>query len=257
MTQDLLESVDDGIATLTMNRPDSRNALSRDMMTGLAESLARLALDPKVRVVVLTGAGRAFCAGADLSEGTLDQNISEILETEYRPSLLAIRESTKTWIAAVNGAAAGVGGSYALSCDLVVMAEHAYIYQAFIAIALVPDGGATWHLVRQLGPHRAFEMIADGEKMPAATCVSWGLANRVVPAEEVLPHALAWAGRLAEKAPLALRYSKQALREAMERSLPEMISEEARLQDLAGASEDAREGVMAVLEKRKAVFKGR
>jgi 2-(1,2-epoxy-1,2-dihydrophenyl)acetyl-CoA isomerase len=245
------------VALLTLNRPDVLNAFNTQLRADLLAAAQRAEADPAVRVVVLTGAGRAFCAGADLAEGTLDQNISEILETEYRPSLLAIRESTKTWIAAVNGAAAGVGGSYALSCDLVVMAEHAYIYQAFIAIALVPDGGATWHLVRQLGPHRAFEMIADGEKMPAATCVSWGLANRVVPAEEVLPHALAWAGRLAEKAPLALRYSKQALREAMERSLPEMISEEARLQDLAGASEDAREGVMAFLEKRKAVFKGR
>ena len=111
--------------------------------------------------------------------------------------------------------------------------------------------------MRQLGPQRAFEMIAEGEKMPAATCVEMGLANRVVPAGEVLENALAWAQKLADKAPLALRYSKQALREAMERSLPEMISVEGALQDLAGASEDAKEGVTAFLEKRKPVFTGR
>ncbi len=245
------------VALITLHRPDVLNAFDTQQRADLLAAAQRAETDPAVRVVVLTGAGRAFCAGADLADATLDDGIGALIEREYRPSLLAIRESTKPWIAAVNGAAAGIGGSYAMSCDLVVMAENAYIYQAFIAIALIPDGGATWHLVRQLGPRRAFEMIAEGEKMPAATCVEMGLANRVVPAGEVLENALAWAQKLADKAPLALRYSKQALREAMERSLPEMISVEGALQDLAGASEDAKEGVTAFLEKRKPVFTGR
>jgi 2-(1,2-epoxy-1,2-dihydrophenyl)acetyl-CoA isomerase len=245
------------VALITLNRPEVLNAFNTALRADLLAAAERANADPAVRVVVLTGEGRAFSAGADLGSATLGTGVGELIETEYRPSLLAIAGATKPWIAAVNGLAAGIGGSYALSCDLVVMAEHAYIYQAFIAIALVPDGGATWHLVRQLGPKRAFEMIAEGEKMPAATCVALGLANRVVPGAEVLDNALAWAAALAEKAPLALRYSKEALREAMKRSLPEMISYEAALQDITSASQDAMEGVTAFLEKRKAVFTGR
>ena len=159
-------------------------------------------------------------------------------------------------ISAVNGAAAGIGSSFAMACDLTVMADNAYIYQAFMAIALVPDGGATWHLVRQLGRKRAFEVIVEGEKMSAARCLELGLANRVVPAERLLEETLAWARAIAKKAPLALRYSKEALNRAMQLDLADTISDEAKLQNITCISEDTREGVQAFFEKRPPVFKG-
>ena len=137
------------------------------------------------------------------------------------------------------------------------MAGNAYIYQAFMAIALVPDGGATWHLVRQLGRKRAFEVIMEGEKLSAARCLELGLANRVVPAERLLEETLAWARTIAKKAPLALRYSKEALNRAMQLDLADTISYEARLQNITFVSEDTREGVQAFFEKRPPVFTGR
>ena len=140
---------------------------------------------------------------------------------------------------------------------LALSADDAYIYQAFVAIGLIPDGGVTWHLVRQLGRKRAFEMIAECEKMSAARCVELGLANRVVPAAQLLEETLRWAHTLAQKAPLALRYAKEALARATQLDLADTISCEARLQNLTVTSDDAKEGVTAFFEKRKPVFKGR
>jgi 2-(1,2-epoxy-1,2-dihydrophenyl)acetyl-CoA isomerase len=216
--------------------------------------------DPLVRAVVLTGAGRAFCAGADLAETAEkpeDFRVEDQLNGEYKPILLEMNRADKPWIAAVNGAAAGIGSAFAMNCDLVVMAENAYIYQAFAAIGLVPDGGATWHLVRTLGRHRAYEVIVSGEKIRAQKCLDWGLCNRVVPEGELLAQALAWAEELAAKSPLALRYAKQALNAAMEMSVGETISYEAGLQHLCINSDDAKEGVAAFIEKRAPRWQGR
>jgi len=138
-----------------------------------------------------------------------------------------------------------------------VMADDAFIYQAFTAISLVPDGGATWHLVRTLGRKRAFEVIATGEKISAQKCLDWGLCNRVVPADELLERGMSWAAELADRAPLSLRYAKQALNEAIENSVGETISKEATLQHICMESEDAIEGVTAFMEKRAPVWKGR
>jgi len=241
---------------LRLNRPEVLNTFDARLRSDLRAAAERANADAGVQAVVLSGEGRAFSAGADLAEG-LPPLVQRVLDEEYKPALLAIAGSPKPWIAAVNGAAAGIGASFAMACDLVVMAANAYFYQAFMAIGLVPDGGATFHLVRQLGPKRAFEMIVDGEKMGAERCVALGLANRVVPDDEVVAEALRWASSLARKAPLALRYSKEALREAQARDLAEMISYEAKLQNLTLMSEDAREGVTAFLEKRPPVFRGR
>jgi 2-(1,2-epoxy-1,2-dihydrophenyl)acetyl-CoA isomerase len=211
-----------------------------------------------VRVVILTGAGRAFCAGADLAEAKGDGwDVQSELNEEYKPALLAIASAPKPWIAAVAGASAGIGSSFALVCDLVVMAENAFFYQAFTAIALVPDGGATWHLVRTLGRHKAYEIIATGEKLKAAQCLALGLCNRVVGNDHLMAETLAWAQELAQKAPLSLRYAKEALHAAIEESMGDTISNEARLQDLCINSEDAMEGTAAFMEKRTPVFKGR
>jgi 2-(1,2-epoxy-1,2-dihydrophenyl)acetyl-CoA isomerase len=249
-------AVDQGVALITLNRPAVMNAFNHQMRVDLLAAVRRAVGDAEVRVVVLTGEGRGFSAGADLADG-VPPLVQQQIDEEYKPVLMAISEAPKPFISAVNGAAAGIGSSFAMACDLTVMAENAYIYEAFIAIALVPDGGATWHLVRQLGRKRAFEVIIEGEKMSAARCLELGLANRVVPAERLLEETLAWARAIAKKAPLALRYSKEALNMAMQLDLADTISYEAKLQNITFISEDAREGVQAFFEKRPPVFRGR
>jgi 2-(1,2-epoxy-1,2-dihydrophenyl)acetyl-CoA isomerase len=249
-------AVDEGVALITLNRPAVMNAFNRQMRAELLAAVRRAVADEAVRAVVLTGEGRAFSAGADLAEEQ-PKLVQLQLDEEFKPALMAIAESPKPFISAVNGAAAGIGSSFAMVCDLSVMAENAYIYQAFMAIGLVPDGGATWQLVRQLGRKRAFEVIVEGEKIKAARCLELGLANRVVPPERLLDEAMGWARALARKAPLALRYSKEGVAKAMQLDLADTISYEARLQNITFMSEDAREGVQAFFEKRPPVFKGR
>ena len=249
------------VALLTLNRPDSLNAFDTKMRREFVLAARGLNEDDSVRVVVLTGSGRAFCAGADLAESPEDglgdgQTTEDMLNSEYKPGLLAVHNAPKPWISAVNGACAGIGSAYAMTCDLMVMAENAYIYQAFSAIGLVPDGGATWHLQRILGPKRAYEMIATGEKVKAEKCLQLGLCNRLSSATELVPSALSWARELAAKSPLALRHSKASLNFAAEASLADVISNEARLQHLCVDSDDAREGVLAFLEKRAPDWKG-
>jgi 2-(1,2-epoxy-1,2-dihydrophenyl)acetyl-CoA isomerase len=248
----------DSVALVSLNRPEALNSFNATQRADLLAAVREVNADEGVRVAVLTGSGRAFSAGADLQEtpengGSVETQLNE----EYKPILMAISEAPKPWISAVNGACAGIGSSFAMACDLSVMAENAYIYQAFTAISLVPDGGATWHLVRTLGPKRAYEVIVSGEKISAQKCLDWGLCNRVVPADDLVPHTLAWAAEAAAKAPLALRYAKQALNGAIENSLGETISAEARLQAICVQSEDAKEGVHAFLEKRPPVWQGR
>ena len=206
----------------------------------------------------MTGAGRAFCAGADLTEKPPEGfDVEELLNTEYKRALMAITEAPKPWISAVNGAAAGVGSAFAMNCDLTVMAEDAYLYQAFAAIGLIPDGGATWHLARTLGKKKAYELIALGEKLRADKCLALGLCNRVVAPERLMDEARSLALTLAGKAPLSLRYAKEAVNAAMTESVDETISHEARLQKICMNSEDAREGALAFLQKRAPEFKGR
>lgn len=248
----------DKVALVTLNRPDSLNAFSAELRRDLGLAVQDVNADDGIRVAVLTGAGRAFCAGADLAEAQGDDfDVIKQLNNEYKPAFMAINESTKPWISAVNGAAAGIGSAAAMVCDLTVMAEDAYLYQAFAAIGLIPDGGATWHLARTIGRKRAYELIATGEKLGAERCLELGLCNRVVPAGELVSASLAWAAELAGKAPLALRYAKQVLNGAVENTLPSIISAEAELQDLCIKSEDAKEGVSAFMEKRAPQWKGK
>lgn len=248
------------VAVVSLNRPDALNSFDATLRRELLEAVREVNGDDAIRVAVLTGAGRAFSAGADLQESASvegDFSVEEQLNEEYKPILMGITEAPKPWISAVNGACAGVGSAFAMACDLTVMADNAYIYQAFTAISLVPDGGATWHLVRTLGRKRAYEVIATGEKISAEKCLDWGLCNRVVPAEELLSRAVGWAEELAGRAPLSLRYAKQALNEAIENGVGATISNEARLQAICIDSEDAREGVLAFIEKRAPEWKGR
>lgn len=246
------------VALVTMNRPDKLNTFNATLRREMLWAVREINADDSVRVAVLTGAGRCFGAGADLSEERGSKfRVEDQLNGEFKPVLMEISEGPKPWISAVKGACAGVSSSFAMACDLTVMAEDAYIYQAFAAIGLIPDGGASWHLVRTLGRKRAYEIIVTGEKISAQKCLDWGLCNRVVVVDELLPAALAWAQELAAKAPLSLRYAKQALNGAIEHSMGDTITDEAKLQHLCVSSEDAEEGFTSFLEKRAPVWKGR
>ena len=248
------------VAVVTMNRPDSLNTFNAALRRELLWAVREINGDDSVRVAVLTGAGRCFGAGADLTEEQDTSGkfrVEDQLNGEFKPVLMEISEGPKPWISAVKGACAGVSSSFAMACDLTVMAEDAYIYQAFAAIGLIPDGGASWHLVRTLGRKRAYEIIVTGEKVSAQKCLDWGLCNRVVAVDELLPATLAWAEELAGKAPLSLRYAKQALNGAIEQNVGDTITGEAKLQHLCISSEDAKEGFSSFLEKRAPVWKGR
>ncbi len=246
------------VAVVRFNRPDSLNAIDAGIRADLFAAINEVNNDDSIRIVILTGAGRAFCAGADLSEKQPDDfNVEDMINQEYKPLLMAITEAPKPWISAVNGAAAGIGSSFAMNCDLTVMADNAYLYQAFAAISLIPDGGATWHLARTVGRKKAYELIALGEKLQADQCLELGLCNRVVPADRLMDEAMGLAHELVAKAPLSLRYAKQSLNSAMTESVGDTISNEARLQSLCMNSEDAVEGAIAFMQKRAPAFKGK
>lgn len=257
--QTLLYEVANRVATITLNRPKAMNAFNATMRTELISAIEQAAGDDGVRVVILTGAGRHFSAGADLTEDVAADALPQLqLEDEFKPGLLAIAHAPKPFLAAVNGAASGVAGGYAMVCDMVLMAENAFLHSAFSAVGLIPDGGVTWQLQHHLGSKRAYEMIALGERLSAEHCVQLGLANRVFPAESLLQETRVLAERLAQQAPLALRYAKQALRKvAVGMAFGDAVSYEAALQNRLVRSEDSKEGVRAFLEKRQPVFNGR
>ncbi len=249
----------DSIAVVSLNRPDSLNSFNGALRRELLLAVREVNEDDSIRVVILTGVGRAFSAGADLAEMPAEGKnfrVEDQLNGEFKPILMEVYEAPKPWISAINGACAGIGSAFGMVCDLTVMAEDAYMYQAFAAISLVPDGGATWHLVRTLGRKRAYEVIVTGEKVAADKCLEWGLCNRVVPAATLLEDTLAWAREIAAKAPLSLRYAKQALNAAIENSVGKTISEEARLQHICINSDDAKEGVAAFMQKRPPQWQG-
>lgn len=256
--QTISYAVNSDVAMVTLNRPEAMNAFSKIQRNELLAAIKRAVDDAEARVIVLAAAGRAFSVGHDLGEGIPPGDETRIMvEEEYKPVIAAIDESDKLVIAAVNGPAAGIGAAFALACDLMVMADDAYLYQAFIAIGLVPDGGACWQLAQQLGYRRALELVVDGEKIPAARCLELGLANRVVAADELLVEAVAWAQNIAKKAPLALSTSKRLLKQAQYANLNEVMSLEAKAQGAMSASEDAQEGIQAFLEKRSPVYQGK
>ena len=208
--------VADAVAVIALNRPDNMNAFTADLRADLAEALHDVTNDNSVRAVVLTGEGRCFSAGADLKESLGGRPVSEQLREEYRPVFAAIAELSVPVIAAIPGSAAGIGMSLALHCDLVIMADDAFLLSPFSTISLVPDGGLNWALVRHLGYKRAFQLSVEAERIDAARCVQLGLANRTAPADELQSTALEWARDLSQRAPLALAATKKVMRFAMD-----------------------------------------
>lgn len=257
MTDAVLLETRGAVALITLNRPEALNAFDQAMASDLLNALGEASADPAVRVVVLTGAAGRFSAGADLKTGLPeDRRIEDVINSRFTPPLNLISSMDKPVIAAVAGPAAGIGLSFALACDLVLMSTNAYILSPFAAIGLIPDGGATWFLARRMGYHRAYEVCIEGTRISAERCLELGLANRVVADEVLMSEALGWADSISERAPVALAMTKRAMRASMNSSMEEAISYEAKLQNTCQDSEDSTEGVAAFVEKRKAQFKG-
>jgi 2-(1,2-epoxy-1,2-dihydrophenyl)acetyl-CoA isomerase len=244
------------IAQITLNRPDSLNALNAPMRRELLAALKAAGRDDEVRCVVITGEGRGFCSGADLRGGAGERDFRRALTDEYNPLVRAIRDLPKPVIAAVNGVAAGAGVSLALACDLVYAADSARLIQAFVRIGLVPDSGSTRVLVRALGRHRAAQLIFSGDPLSAADALAAGLINGVVPADELAATVRAAATRLAEAPTRAIALAKRSINHAEDASLPDSLAMEAALQELAGRTDDHAEGVAAFAEKRDPRFVG-
>lgn len=247
----------DGVATITLNRPDTLNALNADMRRELLAAVKAAGRDDAARAVVLTGEGRGFCSGADLRGGAAELAYRRVVTDEYNPLITAIRRLPKPVIAAVNGVAAGAGFSLALACDLIYAAEEARFIQAFIRIGLVPDTGSTRALVRALGRHRAAALIFTGEPLSAADAKAAGIVNQVVPAAGLAEAVRKAATALAAGPTRAIGLAKRAINHAEDADLAESLAMEAGLQELAGRTEDHADGVAAFQEKREPRFIGR
>jgi 2-(1,2-epoxy-1,2-dihydrophenyl)acetyl-CoA isomerase len=249
---------DAGVATVTLNRPDALNALTVPMKLALFAAFRRLEREKPIRAVVLTGAGRAFCAGQDLRE-RLEPGAAPLgveVRERYNPIIRAMRGLPKPIVAAINGVAAGAGASLAMASDIRIASESASFALAFGRVGLVPDSGATWFLPRLVGSARAAELALLNDPLSAPDALRLGLVGRVVAADQLAPEAKAIAARLAAGAPKAIALTKRALEAAWDHDLDAALEYEAHLQDLAGRTKDHAEGMAAFMEKRQPRFSG-
>ena len=259
----LVVSTDGPVARVAFNRSETLNAMNTVMRQELLAAARQLNLDDNIRVVELTGEGRAFGAGADLAEDDgqgglmMGERTRDALINEFGPAVTAIADAPKLWVAAINGPCAGISYSYAMACDLVVMAESAFLYQPFAGIGLVPDGGSTWLTERLIGSRLALEMMLLGEKISPSKALELGMVNRVFPDETFREQTAEFVADLASRSPLAARYTKEALRYAATATLEETIKKEAHLQEKCINSEDSPGAVAAFFEKRAYEWKGR
>lgn len=245
------------VALITLDRQQQLNAFNAEMRRELLDALSRASSDAALRAIVITGAGRGFSAGADVSDNSGARNVEDQLNAEYAAFLSIIQTCDKPVIAAINGPAAGIGMTTALTCDLRVMAQGAYLMSAFANIGLVPDGGLSYLLTREIGYARAYQIAIEAEKISAARCLELGLVNRVVADGEAAAEALRWAETIAERAPVAMHLTKRAFRYAAQEGLRNAMAFEAMLQRTAIATDDCKEGIAALFQKRKPDFKGR
>jgi 2-(1,2-epoxy-1,2-dihydrophenyl)acetyl-CoA isomerase len=259
---DLLESREGGVAILTMNRPDRVNALSTAMLDGLLEALPRLANDAEVGAIVLTGAGRGFCAGGDVKgmatnarAGSLEERTQDLRARMEASRML--HEMPKVTIAMVNGAAAGAGLSLALACDMRIAGESARFTTAFIKVGFPGDFGGTYFLTKLVGTAKARELYYSADVVDAKQALALGIVSKVVPDAELAKETLALAGRIGSGPRIAYRHMKRALNVAESGSLAEAFDTEAWGQSRCGETEDHKEAARAFVEKRAPVFKGR
>ncbi|MEZ0065158.1 2-(1,2-epoxy-1,2-dihydrophenyl)acetyl-CoA isomerase [Streptacidiphilus sp. MAP12-20] len=257
----LVERGDAGLLRLTLNRPEALNAVTAELRERLIAELEAASADPQIRVVVLTGAGRAFCSGADLSGGAGGEraagDVARMLRRGVQRMVAAVLDCEKPVLCALNGVAAGVGVQLALACDLVVAAESASLVQVFAKRGLVPDGGAAWLLPRLVGPQRAKELLFFGEKVRAPDAERLGLVNRVVPADELEKTVADWAERLAAGPTRAYALTKALVNASLDVDRATAFEAEATAQEINMTTRDAQEGVRAFVERREARFDGR
>jgi 2-(1,2-epoxy-1,2-dihydrophenyl)acetyl-CoA isomerase len=254
-------SIDRGIAILTLNRPDKLNSFTQAMHLEVRAALEQVQADRSVRVLVLTGAGRGFCAGQDLSDravepGSPGVDLGESVEKFYAPLVLTLRSLPIPVICAVNGVAAGAGANLALACDIVLAAKSASFIEAFCKLGLIPDTGGTWHLPRMIGMARATGLAMLGEKLSAEKAEEWGLIWRAVPDESLMEETMKMAQHFAIAPTKGLAFTKKALQASYANTLPQQLQMEADMMRELGHSHDYREGVAAFMAKRPANFKG-
>lgn len=259
--QHIRYDVTEGVARITLNRPDRLNAFVPGMPLEIKAAVDQAGMDIAARAIAITGEGRGFCAGADLTAGTAatpadERDAGMLLETEYNPMILAMQNCAKPIVAVVNGPCAGAGMSLALACDIIIAAESAIFLQAFCNIGLVPDAGSTWFLPRKIGDARAAGMALLGEKLPARQAAEWGLIWKAVPDTELAAESEQIVQRLAQGPTRGLGLIRQALNQSADNSLETQLGLERDSQRIAGRTGDFMEGVMAFIQKRAAKFTG-
>jgi 2-(1,2-epoxy-1,2-dihydrophenyl)acetyl-CoA isomerase len=255
--QALTLAIRNNVGVITLNRPDMMNALNTQMRAEITHAVK--AAEKEARVLVITGAGKAFCSGQDLGDGgsAASLDLERTLRDEYVPMLKAIFDCKIPTISAVNGPAAGAGANLALAADVVIASDAAYFIQAFTRIGLIPDAGGTYWLPRQMGAAKAMGAALFADKITATQAEAWGMIYETAPAATFLEHVDARAAHLAQGPTVAYRELKTAIRGSFENSLDEQLALEAKLQGRCGRTRDFQEGVVAFLEKRKAVYEGR
>jgi 2-(1,2-epoxy-1,2-dihydrophenyl)acetyl-CoA isomerase len=254
----ILFSIEDGIGSITLNRPDKLNSFNREMALLMQQKLDECATDKSVRCVFITGAGKGFSAGQDLQE-VIDPNgpgMQRILSEHYNPIIRSIRNCSKPVVAAVNGVAAGAGANIALACDVVTAAQSASFIQAFSKLGLIPDSGGTYTLPRLIGWQKASALMMLGDKVPAANAEAMGMVYKVFADDIFLVESKKIAATLAQMPTQGLAYIKQVLNQSMTNSLEQQLQLEDNFQQKAADTKDFKEGINAFLEKRPAIFKG-
>ena len=255
----ILYDLDEGVLTITLNRPDVLNAFNRKMTDEIQDALKKAERDPEARCIVLTGAGRAFSSGEDLKarqEGD-GGGFGSTLRERYNPIVLKMRNIEKPVLGAINGVAAGAGCSLALACDLRIASDKASFIEVFVRVGLVPDSGSSFFLPRLVGMGKALEMAFLGDPVGAEEALRLGLVNRVVPHDELHQATRELALRLAQSPTKAVGLAKRAMNRALTMDLDAVLEYEVHCQETAGASEDHQEGMAAFAEKRQAQFKGK
>ena len=243
------------IGIITLNRPKVLNAFNEQLVWDLQEATHNLREDNSIRVVVITGAGKGFTAGADLTESTSTwTSTKDSLNRGFLPTFKNIIEMPKPVIGSINGPAAGIGAAIAMACDLRIMSEDAYILSVFSNIAIVPDGGLSWLLTRYMGYTKAFEYAIEAKKITANECINLGIANKKVPSNNLESETKIWAEKLAKRSPQSLSNTKKIMRNALEKTYLETYEEEAEIQNEIFGNDQNREAIKAFFEKREPNF---